>query len=65
VVVELRERHPALAGDAPLLLHERGEPALGVGLDRLHRPGAVEQEVEVGEVLVGHALLLRRSVAAA
>ena len=50
VVVELRQRDPALAGRALLLLDERREAALGVGLDRLHGAGAVEQEVDVGEV---------------
>ena len=40
---------------AALLLDEGVEPALGVLLDRLHRARAVEQEIQVGEVGVGHA----------
>ena len=59
-VVELRQVGQALAGALALLVDERGEAALDVGLDRLHRPAPVEEEVEVGEVGTGHGGLLGR-----
>src|ERR1700682_2290904 len=41
--VELSQRHPDVHRLLPLLSDESIEAALGVGLDGLHRPGAVEQ----------------------
>ena len=60
LVVELSQGHAALAAAQPLLLDVGGKAALGVGLDRLHGAGPVEQEVEVRQVGVGHGRLLRR-----
>ena len=57
--VELREGDPALAGLRALLGDEGVEASLGVVLDGLHRAAAVEQEVEMREVWVGHGCLSR------
>ena len=51
-VLGIRARLGALLGD------EGVEAALGVVLDRLHRAAAVEQEVEIREVGVGHGVPL-------
>ena len=48
-------------GSTALLGHERVEPAHDVGLDGLHRPAAVEEDVEVGQVGTGHVVLLGRN----
>ena len=57
--VELHKRHEGV-GPVGLLVGEEGvEAADDVGGDRLHRAGAVEDEVDVEVLGVGHLLFLR------
>ncbi len=53
VAVELDDRHDRVAGLGPLLGEEGVEPADHVIGDRGHRPRTVQQEPDVGPVLLG------------